>query len=141
MATWECGECTAVYSVGAPKCPECGSKVRVNDATQPPEEDNEMTPKITVHGGPSVDGFDVDPESGELTPVDEGGEDVSASSSSSTSSSEEQSSPETSEPPSPSRARKTASRSAKDRTGTPDSTAATADGGPAAGGSETGSKS
>lgn len=79
MATWQCAECTAVYSVGAPKCPECGSKLRVNEATQPSEEDNEMTPKITAHGGPSVDGFDVDPESGERTPVDEATEDNEAS--------------------------------------------------------------
>jgi hypothetical protein len=51
MALWECGECTTRYAVGAPACPHCGSDLRVNEKTQPPEED-EMA-KITVHGGAS----------------------------------------------------------------------------------------
>ncbi|MGQ4349692.1 hypothetical protein [Streptomyces sp. SAS_275] len=92
-----------------------------------------MAPKITVHGGPSVEGFDVDPETSELTPVEEGGEDTSAGSSSSTSSEKDSSTPETSDSASPSPAPKTASRSAKGRTATPASTAAPADGGQAAG--------
>lgn len=132
MALWECAECTTKYSVGAPKCPECGSVVRVNEATQPPEEDTEMAPKITVHGGPSVEGFDVDPETSELTPVDEGGEDTSAGSSSSTSSEKDSSSPETSDSASPSPVRTTASRSKKAATDKA-STAPSTDGGQAAG--------
>ena len=52
MALWECADCTTRYAVGAPKCPHCGSTLRVNEAAQPPEEDNDMA-KITVHGGPS----------------------------------------------------------------------------------------
>lgn len=126
-----CKGCTARYSVGAPRCPQCGS-------TEYVEEGAEM-PKVTVHGGPSVEGFEVNPESGEVTPVDEGGEDVSAGSSSSTSSEKEPSSPAMSEQSSPSRARKTGSRSAKDQTATPDSTAGSAGGGRADGGSATGS--
>jgi len=113
MALWECAECTTKYSVGAPKCPECGSTMRVNEATQPPEEDQDMA-KITVHGGPSADGFEVNPDSGELTPVEEeGGEDVSAGNSSSTSSEKESTSPEQSETQSPSPVRTTGSRSKK----------------------------
>jgi hypothetical protein len=102
MAVWECAECTAKYSVGAPKCPQCGSTVRVNENTQPPEED-EMA-KITVHGGPSN------------AAADEGGEDVSAGTSSSTSSETASPSTEPSEPASPSRARGAASRSKQGRT-------------------------
>ncbi|MGW8326478.1 hypothetical protein ACWGLE_01080 [Streptomyces sp. NPDC055897] len=69
-------------------------------------EDNDM-PKITVHGGPTVD-----------TPTsDEGGEESSPGSSSSTSSEKDSSSPQTSEPADPSPARRTASRSKKARTG------------------------
>lgn len=45
MATWECRGCTAAYSVGAPRCPQCGT----ND---PIKEDEQMA-KITVHGGAS----------------------------------------------------------------------------------------
>ena len=52
MALWECAECTTKYSVGAPECPQCGSDLRVNEKTQPPEE--EQMAKITVHGGPST---------------------------------------------------------------------------------------
>lgn len=128
---WLCTGCTARYSVGAPRCPQCGSTKYV-------EEGAEM-PKVTAHGGPTVDGFEVDQASGELTPIGEGGEDVSAGSSSSTSSEKEPSSPATSEQSSPSRARKTGSRSAKDQTATPDSTAGSAAGGRADGGSATGS--
>lgn len=135
MAVWECAECTAKYSVGAPKCPECGSTVRVNETTQPPEEQDMA--KITVHGGPSIEGFDVDPDSGEVTPV-EGGEDVSAGSSSSTSSEKDDSSQQTSEQQTPSPARSAGSRSKKAATAK-DSTAAGTDGAPEAGTSETAS--
>ncbi|MFF4600153.1 SAP domain-containing protein [Amycolatopsis sp. NPDC001319] len=45
MATWECRGCTAAYSVGAPRCPQCG-------ANDPIKEDEQMA-KITVHGGAS----------------------------------------------------------------------------------------
>ncbi len=82
-------------------------------------EDHNM-PKITKHGGPSID-----------TPTsDEGGEESSPGSSSSTSSEKDSSSPQTSEPAAPSPARTTASRSKKGRTGS--SSAPSTDGGPTA---------
>jgi hypothetical protein len=101
MALWECAECTAKYSVGAPGCPECGSVVRVDERTQP-EEEQDMA-KITVHGGPSNE-------------ADEqaGGEDVPAGGSAETSSEPESSPPEPSEKPTRTPARKTASRAKKD---------------------------
>jgi len=98
MAAWTCAECTATYSVGAPKCPECGSVIRVNDTTQK-QEDDDMA-KITVHGGPSNAAAD------EV----EAGEDVATESSSETAPAQESSEPET---PAPSRARTTGSRSKK----------------------------
>jgi hypothetical protein len=102
MALWECAECTTAYSVGAPKCPHCESVVRVNEATQPPEEEQDMA-KVTVHGGASNAAAD----------EQEAGEGVSAGNSSSTSSEKEPSSPEPSEQSSPSPARTTGSRSKK----------------------------
>lgn len=48
---WVCAACTTKYSVGAPRCPHCGST----------ELEDDM-PKITVHGGPSHEGFDGEPE-------------------------------------------------------------------------------
>ncbi|MEU2730112.1 hypothetical protein ABZ650_20585 [Streptomyces griseoviridis] len=138
MATWQCAECTAVYSVGALKCPECGSTVRVNDATQPREEEQDMA-KVTVHGGPSIEGFHVDPETSEVTPIEtEVGEDVSAGSSFSTSPEKDDGSQKTSEQQNPKPARSAGSRSAKAGTGRGSSAGGT-DGGPADGGSETGS--
>lgn len=47
MALWVCDDCTARYSVGAPKCPQCGG-------TEHTEEGQETMPKTTVHGGPSI---------------------------------------------------------------------------------------
>ncbi|MEU5596822.1 hypothetical protein [Streptomyces sp. NPDC020298] len=119
MALWECAECTALYSVGAPKCPQCGSTVRVNETTQKPEED-EMA-KVTVHGGASDAYADEQQEAGE---------DVSAGSSSSTSSEKDGSSPGQSGKQDRSPARTTGSRSAKARTA--NSSAAGTDGGPEA---------
>lgn len=52
MAAWVCAECTTTYSVGAPRCPHCGS-------TEHTEEGQESMPKITVHGGPSIAGASV----------------------------------------------------------------------------------
>lgn len=38
MALWSCAECTAAYSVGATRCPQCGSTVRMEDtATAEPQ--------------------------------------------------------------------------------------------------------
>ncbi|MFD8805566.1 hypothetical protein [Streptomyces sp. NPDC059597] len=135
MPVWTCAECTAAYSVGAPRCPQCRSTIRVNDATQPPEEEQHM-PKVTVHGGPSIEGHVVDPETSEVTPIEsERGEGVSAGSSSSTSSKKDESSPEQSETPDRSPARTTASRSGKARTGS--SSARQTDGAPETGTSAT----
>ncbi|MFH8336960.1 hypothetical protein [Streptomyces sp. AM6-12] len=112
MALWECAECTTTYAVGLPKCPQCGSTIRVNEATQPPEEQD--MPKVTVHGGPSIEGHEVDPETSEVTPIEpEEGEDVSAGTSSSTSSETPSQNTEQSEKPDRSRARGTASRSTR----------------------------
>lgn len=44
MAGWFCRDCTAAYAVDAPVCPQCG-------ATDPIKEDEQIMPKITVHGG------------------------------------------------------------------------------------------
>jgi predicted ATP-dependent serine protease len=116
MGLWECAECTAKYAVGLPKCPQCESTVRVNEATQPAEEDTDMA-KVTVHGGASNAAAD-EPEEGE---------DVSAGTSSSTSSEKEPNSPEQSETQAPSRARGAGNRSkrahAEQVDGTADSTA------------------
>ncbi|MFJ6667417.1 hypothetical protein [Streptomyces sp. NPDC091383] len=117
----------------------------------------EPMPKITVHGGPSIEGYVVDPETSEVTPIDvrladgetvlsrdavkgagSGGEDVSAGTSSSTSSEKEQTSGGQSDKPGPSPAPTTANRSGKARTGS--STARPTDGGPADGTSATADK-
>jgi hypothetical protein len=124
MALWECAECTAKYSVGAPRCPQCGSTVRVNEATQPLEEEQVMA-KVTVHGGAS------DALADEL----EAGEDVSAGTSSSTSSGKDENSPKQSGSEGPSRARTTGSRSGRARTGS--SSARGTDGGQETGSSAT----
>jgi predicted ATP-dependent serine protease len=94
MAVWECAECTTKYAVGAPKCPHCGSVVRVDERTREPEEEETDVAKVTVHSGPSNEA------AGEPA-----GEDVSASSEA------EQDASEPSK--SPARARKAASRSKK----------------------------
>ena len=44
MALWNCWRCTAAYSVGAPRCPQCGS---------PDYEEDGVMPKSTVESGPS----------------------------------------------------------------------------------------
>lgn len=114
MALWVCTGCTAAYSVGAPRCPHCGS-------TEHAEEGQDDMPKITVNGGPSdasapagFTGTWGDEDEPETT---EGSEESSPSSSSETSSEKPQTSPETSGSDSPSPARKTPSRSRKGRTG------------------------
>ena len=121
MALWKCADCTTLYAVGAPKCPQCGCKVRVEEGSE-----DDMA-KVTVHGGPSNAAAD-EPEEGEG---------VSAGTSSSTSSEKEPSSPEPSETPRRSPARTTGSRSKKARTES--SSASGTAGGPEAGTSETGS--
>lgn len=148
MALWTCKRCTASYAVGVARCPQCGSTEHIEKGAQ------EM-PKVTVHGGPSIADEEVvvETENGrELAPAseadpdkvvtdegDEGGEGSSPGSSSETSSETQSSTPGTSEAPTPSPVRVTGSRSAKARQQTPGSTAGTADGGPAAGSSATGS--
>lgn len=103
MALWECADCTTRYAVGAPKCPHCGSTMRVNEATQPPEEETDMA-KITVHGGPTNAAAE------EL----EASEDASTGADSAPASEDDSS--EQAESDSPQRARTTASRSKKART-------------------------
>ncbi|SCK20111.1 hypothetical protein YUYDRAFT_02085 [Streptomyces sp. ScaeMP-e48] len=100
MALRICTGCTAAYSVGAPRCPQCGS----NDWR---EEGEDVMGKITVHGGAS---------NADL-PDPEDGEDVSAGSSSETSSAKESTSPRKSGAGRPKPAPKTESRSTKGRTG------------------------
>nr|PPQ57143.1 hypothetical protein C5F59_10950 [Streptomyces sp. QL37] len=99
MALWVCRGCTAAYSVGAPRCPQCSS-------TDWREEGEDDMPKITVHGGAT----NAD------APEPEGGEDVSAGSSSETSSEKESSKPQKSAAARPKPAPKTGNRSAKDQT-------------------------
>jgi len=127
MALLVCTDCTARYSVGAARCPQCGSTEHV-------EEGQEPMAKITVHGGPSIAGAsvvggswsnegdaDVWPEPAE--------EESSPGNSSSTSDETPSNEPEQSEKPLPKRARTTASRSKKAPTGS--SSAPSTDGGPA----------
>jgi RNA polymerase subunit RPABC4/transcription elongation factor Spt4 len=120
MAAWVCVECTTVYSVGAPRCPHCGSAEHV--------EQGEDMPKITRHGGPSNAAEDLPAEPVGEAP--EGGEEPSASNSCETSSENSDSTPTTSEPEAPKPARKTASRSKAAQTGS--SSARSTGGGPAA---------
>jgi hypothetical protein len=49
MATWVCGECGVVYSVGAPRCPACGADI-------PSEEGAFPMAKISKADGPSYAG-------------------------------------------------------------------------------------
>lgn len=89
----------------------------------------DIVPKITVHGGPSNDAAEPDSVPAENT-SEEGGEPSSPDGGTSSTSSEKQpSTPETTESSSPPRARTTASRSKKARTG--NSSAPSTDGGPA----------
>lgn len=139
MALWICTDCTAAYSVGAPKCPQCSSTEHV-------EEGAEDMPKITVHGGPSIAGASVtggswsnegDPDTWPEPAEVEGGEESSPGSSSSTSDETPSSDSEQSEKPSRKRAPTTASRSKKAQTG--GSSADSTDGGQTEATSETGS--
>jgi len=139
MALWVCTGCTARYSVGAARCPQCGSSEHV-------EEGQELMPKITVHGGPSVAGASVvggswstegDPDVWPEPASEEGGEEASPGSSSSASDETPSPEPEPSETPSPKRARTTGSRSKKAQTES--SSAASTDGGQEAGTSGTSS--
>lgn len=109
MALWKCADCTTLYAVGAPRCPQCGNTVRVEEGSE-----DDMA-KVTVHGGASN------------AAADEGSEDVSAGTSSSTSFEKEQSSPEPNEQPRPSRAHGTANRSKQARKAAGSSTAEATD--------------
>lgn len=69
---WVCqgADCGARYAVGLPRCPQCSG-------TDYAEQGAEDMPKITVHGGASVEAEEtvVDTERGpELAPVSEVGE-------------------------------------------------------------------
>jgi hypothetical protein len=118
MAVWTCAECTADYAVGLPKCPQCGSTIRVDERPLPPEEETDMA-KVTVHGGAS------DAIADEL----KAGEDVSAGTSSSTSSETQQPSSEPSGKQGQSPARSTGSRSGRNRAEGDSSARRTATGG------------
>lgn len=130
MALLVCQGCTAAYSVGAPRCPQCGS-------TDHTEQGEQSMPKITRHGGPTVAGAQVvagawgdtdnwpaavaEATSGEHGPETvgkptEGSEGVSAGSSSETSPKKPSPSPKMSAPAHPKPARTTGNRSAKGRT-------------------------
>lgn len=140
MAGWVCADCTTVYTVGAPRCPQCQS-------TDHAELGEEAMPKITVQGGPTiaVGGVTVSgswgdeppetagavepPASTAPAPDDEGGA-PSPGKSSPASSEKEPTSSEPNETASPSPARKMASRSKK--VPTDSSSARGTDGGPTA---------
>lgn len=136
MAGWVCADCTTVYTVGAPRCPQCQSTDHA--------EQGELMPKITRHGGPTIAvggiavsgawgdepqtetaGADNEPPASSAPAPDDGGASSPGKSSSASSRTSEQSS-EPSETDSPSPARKTASRSKKAQTGS--SSAAGTDG-------------
>ncbi len=51
MALLACLGCSTRFAVGLSRCPHCQSEDF--------EEDNGMSPKITVHGGPSIAGASV----------------------------------------------------------------------------------
>jgi hypothetical protein len=134
MAAWVCAGCTTTYSVGAPRCPHCGSIEHV-------EQGDEAMPKITRHGGPTIAGASVvggswgnedepdvwpEPEQAEPAPGAEGSEESSPGSSSETSPEKPSSDTEQSSKPTQSRARTTGSRSKKARTAS--SSAASTDG-------------
>lgn len=109
MAVWICRDCTAAYSVGAPRCPECGS-------TDYADEEEQNMPKITVASGPSIAGIsgawgDDEPEQDA-----EGSEESSPGSSSSPSETSSGSDAETSSSGASKRARTTASRGGRART-------------------------
>ena len=138
MSLLVCLDCTTAFSVGAPRCPHCGSERHATDEQAaalgiahgvPVDIEEDSMPKITRHEGPSV------------APVDEveGGEDVSAGADTSTSSEKPSPTPEPSDKQAPKRARKTVSRSPKDPSGTSGSSADSADGGQTDDTSETGS--
>jgi hypothetical protein len=135
-----CLDCTTAFAVGVPRCPHCGSERHAEQgsaaalgvhASTSFEEDH--MPKITRHGGPSfredagtgvpmraVDGDEVtgDGSGRALPPVEEeGGEQPSAGTSTETSSAKPSTKPEPSGNAPRKRARKTANRSAQDRTG------------------------
>ena len=38
MALWICTKCTTRYSVGAPQCPQCGTKNHYEDGTPAPKK-------------------------------------------------------------------------------------------------------
>lgn len=48
MAVWTCAECRAAYSVGATRCPQCGSTVRMEDTDTP--EPQPITVACTGNG-------------------------------------------------------------------------------------------
>lgn len=142
MSLWVCLDCTTAFSVGAPRCPHCGSERHAEEHEAaalgiqhgvPVDIEEDDMPKITRHEGASV----ADVVGDEAPVAEEGGEDVSAGEDSSTSSEKPSTKPEASEPGTPKRARKTASRSVKGQGGTQGSSAGSADGGPEAGTSET----
>lgn len=131
-----CLDCTTGFAVGVRLCPHCGSErhaeqgsaealgIRASLPVDTEEEDD--MPKITRHGGASIAGEE--PEAAPPVSEQEGGEDVSAGKDSSTSSEKPPTTPEPSGSGTPKRARKTASRSGKARTGS--SSARSTDGGP-----------
>jgi hypothetical protein len=136
MAVWVCKGCTAAYSVGAPRCPQCGS-------TEYADEEEQNMPKITVQGGPSIAGVSggwSDTDSADPWPAPgadevEGGEESSPGTSSSPSETKQSSEPETTSSGGSKRARTTGSRGGQARTGS--STARSTDTGQTARTSET----
>lgn len=148
MATWTCGACTAEYSVGAPRCPQCS-------ATDPITEEGSVMPKVSVHGGASVAAEETviegehgpelvpltDPRAAEAEPEEEGGEESSPGKSSPRSSATQRSTPAKKSAKSPSTARSAGSPSELAEQTGPSSSVAATDGGPTGSGSDSGSSS
>lgn len=138
MSLRVCLDCTTAFAVGVPRCPHCGSErhaaqheaealgIQHGVPVEISEEENSM-PKITRHGGASVASEEPDQGTAQVAGEAEGGEDVSAGEDSSTSSETPSKKPEQSGKQTRSRARKTASPSVEEQTGS--SSAPSTDGG------------
>lgn len=114
MAAWVCAGCTTTYSVGAPRCPHCGS-------TEYAEQGAEPMAKITVHEGPSIAGVTAswsEEDAPDVWPAQqqEGGEESSPGTASSTSAETPENEPEPGSKPDRSPARTTGNRSSKAQT-------------------------
>lgn len=64
MAAWVCKGCTAIFSVGAARCPQCGSKKWV-------EQGAKGDPTLTAPATEDVDEVEEDEDDEEIDAADE----------------------------------------------------------------------